>query len=122
MSKHILTFGLLGGAIIELLRLVEYQYLVIEHSVEIYGALVACVFATFGIWLGLRLTRGRERVVVREVEVPAPAIFERDAALLSHVASEHDGGAAPDLREVRPILGDLGLSLFLSLIVFRVTG
>lgn len=79
MSKHILTFGLIGGAIIALLRLVEYQYLVLEHSVEIYGALVAAVFAGFGIWLGLRLTRGKERVVVREVAVPAPSIFERDA-------------------------------------------
>lgn len=79
MSKHILTFGLLGGAIIALLRLVEYQYLVLEHSVEIYGALVAAVFAAFGVWLGLRLTRGRERVVVREVAVPAASTFERDA-------------------------------------------
>ena len=79
MSKHILTFGLLGGAIIALLRLVEYQYLVLEHSVAIYGALVAAVFAAFGIWLGVRLTRGRERVVIREVAVPAPSSFERDA-------------------------------------------
>ena len=29
-------------------------------------------------WLGLRLTRARERVIVREVTVPAPPTFERD--------------------------------------------
>lgn len=78
MSKHILTFGLIGGAIIALLRLVEYKYLVLEHSVEIYGALVAAVFAGFGIWLGLRLTRGKERVVVREpaaIRSPVGVIF-----------------------------------------------
>ena len=82
MSKHILAYGLIGGAIIALLKLIEYQYLVVEHSVEIYGALVAALFAGFGIWLGLRLTRARERVIVREVAVPAPSTFVRDARRL----------------------------------------
>ena len=78
VSKHILTYGLIGGAAIALLKLIEYQYLVVEHSVEIYGALIAALFAAFGIWLGLHLTRARERVVVREVTVPAAPTFERD--------------------------------------------
>jgi ATP/maltotriose-dependent transcriptional regulator MalT len=51
---------------------------VVEHSVEIYGGLIAAVFAALGIWLGLRLTRYRETVVVREVMVPAPVEFVRD--------------------------------------------
>lgn len=59
MRKTTLLFGLLGGALIALLKLIEYRYLVVEHSVEIYGGLVALVFSTLGIWLGLRLTRGR---------------------------------------------------------------
>jgi len=79
VSKHILTYGLIGGATIALLKLIEYQYLVVEHSVEIYGALIAALFAAFGIWLGLHLTRARERVVVREVTVPAASTFERDS-------------------------------------------
>jgi ATP/maltotriose-dependent transcriptional regulator MalT len=78
VSKHILTYGLIGGAVIVLLKLIEYQYLVVEHSVEIYGALIAALFAAFGIWLGLRITRAREHVIVREVTVPAPSTFERD--------------------------------------------
>ncbi|HMG17688.1 MAG TPA: LuxR C-terminal-related transcriptional regulator [Gemmatimonadales bacterium] len=71
MRKHILLYGLLGGALIALLKVVEYRYLVIERSVEIYGGLIAAVFAATGIWLGLKLTRSRERVVVREVAAPA---------------------------------------------------
>jgi ATP/maltotriose-dependent transcriptional regulator MalT len=35
------------------LRLTEYRFLVLEHSVEIYGALIAAIFAALGIWLGL---------------------------------------------------------------------
>jgi DNA-binding CsgD family transcriptional regulator len=78
MVKHVLIFGLVGGVLIAGLRFIEYQWLVVEHSVEIYGGLVAAVFATLGIWLGLRFTRRVETVVVREVPVPAPADFVRD--------------------------------------------
>ena len=68
MKRHVLIFGLVGG---------------------LYGALIAILFATFGIWLGLRITRSRETssrqvmretVVVREVLVPAEAPPERSGA------------------------------------------
>ena len=78
MRKYVLLYGLLGGILIVALRFIEYRWLVVEHSVEIYGGLIAAVFATLGIWLGLKLTRHTETVVVREVMVPAPADFVRD--------------------------------------------
>lgn len=80
MRKHVLLYGLLCGVLIAGLKLIEYRWLVVEHSVEIYGGLVAAVFAGLGIWLGLKLTRSRETVVVREVLVPAPVNFVRDQA------------------------------------------
>ncbi len=78
MRRHVLLYGLLTGVLIAALRLIEFKWLVLEHSVEIYGGLVAAVFATLGIWLGLKLTRHTETVVVREVEVPASVNFVRD--------------------------------------------
>jgi NarL family two-component system response regulator LiaR len=75
MKRHALIFGLVGGLLIATLQYTEYRFVIIEHSVELYSALVAILFATFGIWLGLRITRNRETiretVVVREVRVPA---------------------------------------------------
>jgi NarL family two-component system response regulator LiaR len=77
MKRHALIFGLVGGLLIATLQYTEYRFVVIEHSIELYSALVAILFATFGIWLGLRITRSRETiretVVVREVLVPAEA-------------------------------------------------
>lgn len=77
MKRHVLIFGLVGGLLIATLQYTEYRFVIIEHSVELYSALVAILFATFGIWLGLRITRSRETVretvVVREVLVPAEA-------------------------------------------------
>jgi DNA-binding CsgD family transcriptional regulator len=72
MKRHVLTFGVVGGLLIALLQYTEYRLVVIEHSVELYGALIALLFSTFGIWLGHRITSGRETIVVREVPVPAP--------------------------------------------------
>jgi DNA-binding CsgD family transcriptional regulator len=74
MKRHALIFGLVGGLLIATLQYTEYRFVIIEHSVDLYGALVAVLFASFGIWLGLRITRRRETiretVVVREVLVP----------------------------------------------------
>ena len=70
MKKTVLVYGILGGLLIAALKMVEYRFLVLEHSLEIYGGLVALLFAGLGIWLGRKLTRTRETVVVREVPVP----------------------------------------------------
>src|SRR5277367_469782 len=92
MKRHVLIFGLVGGVLIAILQYTEYRFVVIEHSFELYGALVAILFASFGIWLGLRMTRGRETVretvvetiretvVVKEVFVSSDAPFAPDAA------------------------------------------
>ena len=77
-----LIYGIIGGLLIALLRTIEYRYLIIDHSVEIYGGLVALVFVSLGIWLGLKLTGRKEQIVAREVQVavPAPATFSRNEA------------------------------------------
>ena len=72
MKKTILLYGLLGGVLITVLKLTEYRFLVVEHSVELYGGLIALLFSVVGIWLGLKLTKTKETVVVKEVEVLVP--------------------------------------------------
>ncbi len=71
MKRHVLIYGLIGGILIALLKWTEYRFLVIEHSIAIYSGLIAATFAVLGIWLGLKLTGRRERIVVKEVPVPA---------------------------------------------------
>ena len=78
MTRTVLICGILGGVLITLLKWSEYQFLVIEHSLEIYGGLVAIIFAGLGIWLGLRLTGRRQRVEVREIQVTAGEPFVAD--------------------------------------------
>lgn len=72
---HTIIYGLSGGALIAALKMIEFRFLVIEHSIEIYGGLIAALFAGVGIWLGLKLTRKKEILVVKEVMVPTPGPF-----------------------------------------------
>jgi len=88
VRRTILVYGVVGAALALALKLAEYRFLVVEHSLEIYGGLVALLFASLGIWLGLKLSRPVERVVVREVPVPvAPgAAFAVNAASIERLA------------------------------------
>ena len=83
MKKTVILYGLLGGVLIAALKLVEYRYLVLEHSLEIYGGVVALLFSALGIWLGLKLTRTRDTVIVREVPVAGP--FTRNETRLEQL-------------------------------------
>jgi ATP/maltotriose-dependent transcriptional regulator MalT len=70
-----LIYGLCGGLLIAVLKLVEYRFLVVEHSMEMYGGLIALLFAILGLWLGLKLTRKQEVFVIKEVAVSTATPF-----------------------------------------------
>ena len=78
MKRHVLIYGLVGGILISVLKWTEYRFLVLEHSIEIYGALIGAIFAVLGIWLGIKLTSTRQTIVVKEVPVPAGGPFVPD--------------------------------------------
>lgn len=66
---HALIYGICGGVLIVVLRLIEYRFLVVEHSMEIYGGLIALMFAILGVWVGLKFTGKKEVIVLQEVTV-----------------------------------------------------
>ena len=101
MLKQVVIFGLIGGVLVTLLQWTEFRFVVLEHSMAIYGVMIAVLFAGAGIWLGTRLLAPRERIV--EVEVAAAAaptprfaaddtarerlgITRREMEILEHVA------------------------------------
>ncbi len=77
MNRHVLIYGMIGGVLIALLKWAEFRFLIMEHSIEIYGGLIAITFSVLGIWLGLRLT-GKPKILVMEVPAPTPEPFAAD--------------------------------------------
>jgi NarL family two-component system response regulator LiaR len=87
--RDILLYGLCGGLLIVVLKLTEYRFLVIEHSLEIYGALVAALFAGLGIWLGQTLTKKKPTtvptVIIKEVPVTLTQPFMANQARVNEL-------------------------------------
>src|SRR5207249_12063336 len=85
MKRQVLIYGLIGGLLITVLKWTEYRCLVIEHSIEIYGALVAALFAGLGIWLGQTLTRKKSAVILKEVPTAAAGPLAADEMRVSEL-------------------------------------
>ena len=83
--RDILLYGVAGGLLIAVLKLTEYRFLVVEHSVEIYGALVAALFAGLGIWLGQTLTRKKPTVIIKEIPAQTAGPFVVDETRMSRL-------------------------------------
>src|SRR5215813_11741890 len=83
--RDILLYGLCGGILIAVLKLTEYRFLVVEHSLEIYGGLVAALFSAVGIWLGLTLTRKKSQPQIVVQPVPESGPFVADEKRLNEL-------------------------------------
>lgn len=83
--KRVLLYGAAGGVLIALLKFIEYQHFIRVYPTEVYGGIVALIFMAVGIYLGLRLTRPKETVVIREVRVPDGGPFVLNAAKLKEL-------------------------------------
>jgi DNA-binding CsgD family transcriptional regulator len=75
-------YGLVGGVLIACLKVIEYKHFVREYTSEMYGGLVALIFTAVGIYLGLKWTRSKQIVIVKEVPVLTNGPFVLNAAKL----------------------------------------
>jgi NarL family two-component system response regulator LiaR len=120
MKKHLLIYGLCGGLLIVVLRLIEYRFLVLERSIEIYGGLIAVFFAALGVWLGLKLTKNK--VVVKEVPIEVPIEVQVPTSgpfVLNQMKLQQLGITARELEILQLIAGgmsnrEIAERLFLS--------
>jgi DNA-binding CsgD family transcriptional regulator len=98
-----LLYGLIGGVLLALLKIFEYQYFVRAYPGEVYGGLVAVIFSAVGLYFGMRWSRSREVVVLREVRVPEGGPFALDAVKLKEL------GITPREHEILGLIAE-GLS------------
>lgn len=101
--KRVLLYGLAGGVLLALLKILEYKHFVHAYPTEIYGGLVAAIFSALGVYFGLRWSRSKEVVVVKEVRVPESGPFVLDSGKLKEL------GITPREHEILGLIAE-GLS------------
>ncbi len=112
--KRILLLAAVGGILIAALQLVEYQHFVRAYPTEVYGGLVAVIFTAVGAYLGLKWTRAKEVVVVKEVRIREGGPFVLNTAAL------REAGLTPRELEILGLIAsglsnrEIGEKLFVS--------
>ena len=115
--RHIGVYGLSIAVLVFLLKWLQWNFLIVDNSLDIYIGLIAILFTVLGIWIALQLTRGRriETVVVKEERITEPVPFQVDHAELEKLK------LTPREYEVLQLMvkghsnAEIAESLFLSL-------
>jgi DNA-binding CsgD family transcriptional regulator len=58
------------------LRFIEYRWLIIDYSIEIYAGAVALIFLLLGIWMAKKLTPVKKEIRIIEKEILVPVVQE----------------------------------------------
>ncbi|HYG16036.1 MAG TPA: LuxR C-terminal-related transcriptional regulator [Bacteroidia bacterium] len=69
LFRQVLLYGLLLGALVTVLKLLEFNLIVKNNIFEVYAGIVALIFTAVGIWVGLSLTAKKKRIVVTSAPV-----------------------------------------------------
>lgn len=93
-SKHTVLYGLLMALLIFVLKFLQWKFLIVDYSIDIYVGLIAIFFTVLGIWLALQVAKPRIETVVikREAAPPLPDHFtinESELKKLNLTAREH---------------------------------
>ena len=92
MKKTILLYGLSLAGMVALLKFVEYRLFVRDLSMEFYVGVVAVLFTSLGVWVGLKLTRKKVILISPDFVFDQPAldrlgISKREFEVLGLIAS-----------------------------------
>ncbi len=68
-NKLIVLYGISLALLLFLLKWLEYKFILISHSFEIYIGIIAIIFMGLGIWLALKLAKPKIKTVVVEKEI-----------------------------------------------------
>lgn len=70
--RYIAVYGLLMAVLVFVLKWLQWRFLIVDNSIDIYIGLIAVFFTVLGIGVSLQLSKPRVHTVVIEKEVPVP--------------------------------------------------
>lgn len=76
MKKQAIIFGSILAVLAICIKWLEYRYIILTHSFEIYGSALAIIFTIVGIWAGRKLTDRKKEYIREEVIVEKPIYIQ----------------------------------------------
>ncbi|THD30511.1 response regulator transcription factor [uncultured Flavobacterium sp.] len=67
--KSTMLYGVSLALLLFLMKWLEFRFMVINHTLEIYIGLIAIIFTALGIWLALKLTKPKKETIIIEKEI-----------------------------------------------------
>lgn len=68
-NKLVILYGGALAAILLLLKWLEFRFVIMDHSFEVYIGAIALIFTSLGIWLALKLAKPKTKTIIVEKEV-----------------------------------------------------
>jgi len=96
-----LFYGVILAAAAFLLQWLEYQYFLKLYPTEIYIVILAILFVTIGIWVGVRLTQKKQKqtFIRNDVAIASLGLTPREGEVLDHLtAGQSNKEIARDLN------------------------
>lgn len=68
-SRYVILYGFLFALLVFILKWMQWRFLIIDNSLEIYIGLIAVFFTILGVWIATKLVKSKEKTVVVEKKV-----------------------------------------------------
>lgn len=68
-SRHLILYGFLLAILVFALKWMQWKFLILDNSMEIYVGLIAVFFTILGIWVATQLVKPKVQKVIVEKEV-----------------------------------------------------
>ncbi|MFD0764794.1 response regulator transcription factor [Mucilaginibacter lutimaris] len=68
-NRSVLIYSVSLAALLFLMKWLEWRFIIVDYSFELYAGAVAFIFTLLGVWLAIKLTKPKTIVVEKEVLV-----------------------------------------------------
>lgn len=71
-ARHIVLYGLILAALVFLLKWLQWKFLIVDNSLDVYIGLIAIFFTFLGVWVATQLAKPKIQTVIVEKEIYVP--------------------------------------------------
>ena len=88
MKKTILLYGLALALLVFIMKMIEYRFLARDLQLEFYVGAVSMIFVALGVWIGLKFTCNKVKIIPSEFILNEEALTQLGISKREHEVLE----------------------------------